>query len=79
MIIIARTRKGEEFQYSYASAHRVPKSSARKICDALNRAQYGITPEQIWHVYEIDKYDIAYDFAEHKRFGIRNGKIYEGR
>ena len=77
MTILARTVKGKEFIYSIASAHKVPKVSAQKICDALNKAQYGITPEQAWFKYEIDQYDSAYDYAKTQSFRIYKGKIYE--
>ena len=46
MIVVARAIKGKEFIYSAASAHRVAQKKAQTIADALNHAEYGITPEQ---------------------------------
>jgi hypothetical protein len=77
MIVIARAKKGAEFLYSYGSAHKVPKASARKICDALNRLQYGITEEQVWHVFEVDEYDRAFFYGERQSFRIYRNKIIE--
>lgn len=71
MIIVARAVKGKEFLYSAASAHRVAEKKAQKIADALNKAQYGITPEQVWFVYDVGMYDNAYAYGEMQGFQMR--------
>ena len=71
MIIVARAVKGKEFLYSAASAHRVTEKKAQTIADALNRAQYGITPEQVWHVFDVGMYDNAYAYGEMQGFQMR--------
>lgn len=71
MIVVARAVKGKEFMYSAASAHRVAEKNAQTIADALNRAQYGITPEQVWHVFDVGMYDNAYAYGEMQGFQMR--------
>jgi len=71
MIVVARAIKGHEFLYSAASAHRVAEKKAQKIADALNRAEYGITPEQTWFVYDVGMYDNAYAYGEMQGFQLR--------
>lgn len=71
MTVVARAIKGQEFLYSAASAHRVTEKKAQTIADALNRAQYGITPEQVWFVYDVGMYDNAYAYGEIQGFQMR--------
>ena len=71
MTVVARAIKGREFIYSAASAHRVSEKKAQTIADALNRAQYGITPEQVWFVYDVGPYDNAYAYGEMQGFQQR--------
>lgn len=71
MIIVARAVRGKEFLYSAASAHRVAEKNAQTIADALNKAQYGITPEQVWHVFDVGMYDNAYAYGEMQGFQMR--------
>jgi len=71
MTVVARAIKGQEFLYSAASAHRVAENKAQKIADALNRAQYGITTEQVWHVFDVGMYDNAYAYGEMQGFQMR--------
>ncbi len=78
MTVVARAIKGHEFMYSAASAHRVAEKKAQTIADALNRVQYGITPEQTWHVFDVGPYDNAYAYGEMQGFQQRkNGTITE--
>lgn len=79
MIVLAKSIKGHEFIYSPKSAHGVPKSSARKIMDALNRAGYDLKDDQVWHIHEVGSYDDASFYAGHQKFSIRKGNIYETR
>ena len=71
MIVVARAVKGQEFLYSASSAHRVSPTHAQKVADALNHAEYGITPEQTWFVYDVGMYDNAYAYGELQGFQIR--------
>ena len=57
--------------YSAASAHRVAQKKAQAIADALNRAEYGIIPEQTWFVYDVGMYDNAYAYGEMQGFQMR--------
>ena len=76
MTVVARAMKGKEFLYSASSAHRVSPKNAQKICDALNRAEYGITPEQTWFQYEVGMYDNAFAYGEMQGFQLwKDGTI----
>lgn len=78
MYILAQTQKGKEFLYSPSTAHKVSKNSAEKIKDTLNQLKYKIKSDsQVWHIYEVDRYDAAYDYAMFQRFTIRNNTIKE--
>ena len=79
MIVLAKSCAGQEYLYSAKSAHAVPKSSARKIMDALNKARFDLAEGQVWHIHETGYYDDATFYAEHQKFNIRCGKIYETR
>lgn len=71
MIVVARAVKGAEFFYSAASAHRVDPKKAERILDALNAEQWGITPDQTWHVYDVGMYDNAHAYGEMQGFQMR--------
>lgn len=78
MYILAIACKGKEFLYDAASAHEVSKNSAEKIKNLLNKLNYKITGDgKIWHTYEVDQYDKAYDYACYQRFTIRKGIVKE--
>ena len=77
MIVLAKSLAGQEFLYSAKSAHAVPKTSARKIMDALNKARYDLAEGQVWHLHEVGEYDDAEWYGERQRFSIRKGVIYE--
>ncbi len=75
MMIVAKSIKGQEFMYNPKSAHQVPKSSAQKICDALNEERWKLKNEEVWHVHEVDQYDTAFQYAEWQSFSCRSGAI----
>lgn len=75
MVILAKAIKGKEYCYIKNTAHQVSKSSANKIKDVLNDYQYTLKADEVWHKYEIDKYDGGYDYAEMQAFRIRNGLV----
>lgn len=79
MIILAKSCVGQEYLYLTKSAHAVPKSSARKIMDALNKSRYDLRDGQVWHLHEICGLDDASFYAERQKFSIRKGNIYETR
>ena len=79
MIVLAKSCAGAEYLYSAKSAHAVPKSSARKIMDALNAEKWDLKPGQVWHLHEVCGLDDASFYAERQAFGIRKGSIYERR
>ena len=76
MIIAAKTKEGKEFMYSTFSAHTISKRSGKQIVELLNSIAYNCKPGEKWHIYEIDKYDQAYDIARFQSFTIRNGSVY---
>ena len=75
MLVVAKSVKGQEYLYGARTAHRVPKASARKICDALNNEGWKLNGGEVWWIHEIDQYDSAYEYSEWQKFSIRNGSI----
>ena len=75
MIVLAKAVLGHEFCYNAHSAHAVSKRSASKIRDVLNENKYLLKENEIWHIYDVDQYDNAYDFAATQKFTIRNGVV----
>ena len=79
MVILAKSVKGQEFMYSYLSAHKVPKTRADAICKALNEEKYQLKENEVWFKHEVDKYDNAYIFAETQAFRVNRGRLQEVR
>lgn len=52
MKIIAKAQKGKEFLYNLDSAGFAPDSSAQKMADDMNKANYKLGPGEVWHVYD---------------------------
>lgn len=77
MLVLARSPEGKEFLYSSSSAHSVPKASANKIRDTLNRIRYKLKDGEVWHLHEVGQYDLAYEYGQCQSFRIRTGHIYE--
>ena len=77
MFIVAITNKGREYAYNYTTAHKVSKASAYRICDCLNENRFHLKENQVWYVYDIDQYDMAYDFASNQEFRVYKDKIKE--
>ena len=79
MLILAKSVKGQEFLYSKRSAHKVPKTSADKICEALNKINYDLKNGETWFKHEVTNYDDAYIFAETQAFRVSKGTLKEIR
>ena len=77
MKIVAKTTEGKEFLFNATSAHKVSERSADKIVKALNDVRYGLKTGEIWFVYDVDKYDKAYDYASFQSFVRRNHGLVE--
>ena len=75
MLVVAKSLKGQEFLYNARSSHAVPKTSAKKICQALNDIRYELKDDEVWHVHEVDQYDIAFLYAEGQKFCFQNKKL----
>ena len=77
MKIIAKTKIGQEFFYNPMTARKVSDRSADYIWSVVNEYKYLLDTgrNESWHVYEIDKYCQAYDFAMLQSFTIRNGIV----
>lgn len=76
MKVLALTSKGSEFLYNPKTAHKVSNNSAETICEIVNRYSYKIDkPGLVWHIYEVDKYDTAYSYAQFQDFTIRKGLV----
>lgn len=77
MKILAKTHKGSEFCYNARSARAVSERSAGKILEIVNKYNFQIKPEnnEIWHIYDVDQYDRAFEIAQYQKFTIRNGIV----
>lgn len=77
MLVCAMSLKGKEFFYKANTARKVSKASAQKICDIANKCEflYSYHPGYVWHIYEVDQYDQAYEYAQFQKFTIRNGIV----
>lgn len=76
MKIVAISVKGQEFLYKPRTAHKVSNKSANYICAELNRVQYKIDDNHVWHIHEVDEYDDASVYAEEQSFTVRKGGVY---
>lgn len=68
MTIVAQAHKGQEYMYTVNTAHKVSADKATKIAELLNQANYMLKDGMVWWVYDVDKYDTAYDYAQFQRF-----------
>ena len=77
MTVVAKAVKGHEWMYCATSAHMVSERNAKKICKILNELKYLIDEEkEVWHPFEVDKYDTATIYAEEQKFVLsRNGQL----
>ena len=77
MKIIAKTTVGHEFFYNPRTARKVSDRSADYICKVVNEYKFLLDTgrNECWHVYDIDKYDTAYDYAMFQSFTVRNGIV----
>lgn len=80
MKIVAITTDGAEFWFKVRTAHKVSNAGAEKICKILNHIRYDLnaTAEK-WWVYDIDKFDIAYDYAMTQNFHLTARGLKERR
>ncbi len=62
-MFIAVTREGKEYFYKTSTRIVVPKASATKIVNALNKAKYKLTEGEKWHIYETECMDVMYGRA----------------
>ena len=77
MKILAITTPGKEFIYSVMTAHKVSARNGHKIMNAINEARYKLKDGEVWHMYDVNEYDRAYDVGQFQNFTIRKGKLYE--
>ena len=54
--LIAIAPKGKEFIFKTSLMIAVPKSSAVKIRNRLNRERYKLKDGEVWHIYDNDAY-----------------------
>jgi len=75
MKIIAKTRIGSEYLYSASSARKVSARSAETILKVVNEMRWRLKDGETWHIYDVDEYSAAYDYAQYQAFTIRNGIV----
>lgn len=69
MLIVALAIRGKEYLYKSNTAHKVSKRSSKIILNTLNKYNPEFKHGYIWHLYEIDEYDVVpYTAALHQRF-----------
>lgn len=71
--MIALGRRGAEFFYKRDSAHKVPKTSAQKIADDLNKLGYKTDDSCYWWVYDMDTIDCMACYQGFRR--TKNGIV----
>lgn len=77
MKILAVSAKGAEYMYKASTAHAVPQTKAEYYRDTLNEVGYKLKEGETWYIHEVDKYDIAYEYAEMQKFYTANGVMKE--
>jgi len=77
MKVIAKSTKGQEFMYNASSAHKVSEMSAKYICKVLNEYKFRISENEVWFIHDVDRYDLAYEYAQFQKFTVRNGIVKE--
>jgi hypothetical protein len=77
MKIIAKTIKGHEYMYDPRTARKVSNKNADLICKIVNEHKtiLGAKENEVFHVYTIDEYSKAWDYAQYQSFTIRNGVV----
>lgn len=73
--LIAKSMIGREFSYNRESAMLAPVSSAKAICEELNRIQWHINPGECWSVHDCGAYELEYTAAGYKRITTRKGAL----
>lgn len=69
MLIVAQALKGKEYLYVSETSHKISKNSSEIILKTLNEYKYKLKPGHIWHLYEIDEYDLKpYLAAQDQKF-----------
>lgn len=76
MKVLAKSVKGQEFFYSPRSAHRVPRY-IEQVCFELNQIRHDLKDNEVWHIHDVDRYDVAYDYAMTQSFLYRNSYLVE--
>ena len=66
---IAKAVKGQEYFFQTSSMIAVPNVSAHKICDVLNKMNYDLKEDQVWHMYENDPWYDNNIVKEIKKYG----------
>ena len=72
MKVVAKSVKGKEFFYNPRSAHFVSEKNAQLICEVLNKINHDLKADEIWHIHDVDKYDVAFDYAQEYKFIINS-------
>lgn len=77
MKVVAKAVKGKEYLYNPRSARKVSARSAEYVCKVVNEYKFllGSADNEVWHIYDIDEYDTAYDYAMRQSFTVRNGVV----
>ena len=76
---LAISLKGKEFLFKKYGMIAVPKSSAQKIADVLNKLNYMLKDGETWFVHDNDSYFNDFIDYEIKRYGNKMPiRMYRG-
>lgn len=70
-MFVAIAVKGKEFLYRANTRLSVPKSSANKIREILNKTGYHLRDGEIWHVYDTEFGDEMAGSARMRKGNVR--------
>lgn len=79
MKIVAIAEKGREFIYITRTAHKVNAAKAARIVELLNAAKYKLPDAEktTWFIYDVDRYDNAFYYAEGQSFTLGKRGLIE--
>lgn len=79
MTVIAIAKMGQEFMYKTSTAHSVNEKKADLIIKALNKIGYKLQPGEVWHKYNVAKWENAGVYGETQKFTLGKSGLKEYR
>lgn len=79
MTVIAIAKMGQEFMYKTSTSHSVNEKKADLIIKALNNIRYKLQPGEVWHKYNVSKWENAGVYGETQKFTLGKTGLKEYR